>query len=153
MERLDRETSHQWHVALNALPVESFDIFNHWPYEAKHMADEIPRLIMLFAQERIGKLPEVHRKCSLSLPETLADNHLTCCLGVECRKCPVLAGVGKANLPPEKIDEIKAWTCAAHIVSESGKKFVDTSEGHVLHEGDKVFWQNVYDSLTAVANQ
>jgi hypothetical protein len=51
----------------------------------------------------------------------------------------------------EEKDQAKAWTCAAHIEYEKGKRsgILDDSEGYVLHEGDKIYWQNVYESLAS----
>lgn len=57
MERLDHKMSHPWHVALNAMEGHT-----SWMYEAKGMADEVPRLVTLFGMERAGKLAKVHHQ-------------------------------------------------------------------------------------------
>lgn len=145
----------RWHVVINAhnypvLPAgEKFDYerYKAWMYDAKQMADEIPRLSRLFGMERRGELPALHRQCSRSPLEPVVDNHLTCCLGVECRKCEALLALERGNLKPDEVDECKAWTCAAHILSEKGKRMIDDSEGYVLTTDDRMFWQNVYNSL------
>lgn len=45
---------------------------------------------------------------------------------------------------PEDVDEAKAWTCAAHIVSQGGDRM---GEGYMLRVDDRMFWDNVYSSL------
>lgn len=50
----------------------------------------------------------------------------------------------------EVIEELKAWTCAAHILTTQGKRMIDTSEGYVFHEGDKIYWQRVHESLANI---
>lgn len=149
MNRLPYDVSHEWHVALNQYNFSDGATVLHWMYEAKRTADEVPRLTYLFMLERTGQLPQTHRQCSHSAPEPVPDNHLTCCLGVECRKCPHLAAVARSNLPPERIDEIKAWTCASHILHESGAHphTIDTSEGYIKTTDDQMFWERVYSSL------
>lgn len=45
----------------------------------------------------------------------------------------------------EDKDLAKAWTCAGHIVTEGG----DTAnEGFVLTVDDRMYWDNVYHSLS-----
>jgi hypothetical protein len=157
MDRPDSDILSEWHIALNQhnhpqlREGEKFDRekYKSWMYDAKHMADEIPRLSNLFRCERLGQLPKLHRQCSQSDIEPIKDNHLTCCLGVECRKCEALLALEKADLPPEKIDELKAWTCAAHILGEKAKRMIDDSEGFVLTTGDRMFWERVYSSLSS----
>lgn len=151
MNRLDHDVSHKWHVALNEANFVGDKDFRHWMYDAKQLADEVPRLVYLFALERQDKLPKLHRQCSHSSTEEVFDNHLTCCLGVECRKCEHLAALDKANLTPEQIDECKAWTCAAHILTEQGTQpHIDTSEGFILTTDDRMYWDRVYSSLAAI---
>lgn len=147
MNRLDHDVNYKWHVALNKYNQVGKD-FKYWMYEAKHLADELPRLTLLFARERLGQLPALHRQCSHSPTRPITDNHLTCCLGCECRKCPMLLALEAAELEPETIDELKAWTCCAHIITETGKGLVDTSEGYIKTVGDQMFWDTLYDSLS-----
>lgn len=151
MKRLDHKVNHAWHVALNAANTTGAD-FRHWMYHGKQIADEVPRLVYLFGAERAGGLSTTHRQCSHSEPEPIADNHLTCCLGVECRKCDALLAIEKAVLTPEQIDECKAWTCAAHILTECGAhpNQYDTSEGFVKTTSDQMYWDRVYASLASV---
>jgi hypothetical protein len=147
MDRLDHDLNHRWHVALNRYNTSGKgNEFRHWMYEAKHLADEVARMAMLFQREREGKLPEIHRQCSHSRPAAIADNHLTCCLGKPCRACPHLLALEQSEIKPEEIDIVKAWTCAAHILSQP-QNSIDTSEGYLKTVGDRMFWENVYRSF------
>lgn len=150
MERLPHDMQHKWHTALNAANTNKSN-FRYWMYEAKRVADEVPRMIYWFKQERAGTMSQFHRQCSHSSVEPIPDNHLTCCLGVACRDCEHLKVVEQADLPPEQIDEIKAWTCAAHILTEVGAhpRQYDTSEGYIKTVGDRMFWERVYNSLAS----
>ena len=116
--------SGEWHRAINTYSDAERAAGRPWPrmmYIAKLVADEVPRMILLFEQERKG-LPTHYKMCAHDpSPATpLPDNHLRCHLGVECRACPHLAAI-EANdrMPVEAKDEAKAWTCATHILLES----------------------------------
>jgi hypothetical protein len=147
MDRLDNRFSHEWHVAINRYhDGKHGDDRSGFMYEAKTCADEVPRMALLFQMQRLDKLPKIHRQCSLSTPEPIIDQKLTCCLGTECAKCPMLLALDLANLPPDQTDLAKAWTCAAHIISSGG----DTMrEGYILTTDDRMYWDNVYQSLAA----
>ncbi|KAA3644532.1 MAG: hypothetical protein DWQ07_14020 [Chloroflexi bacterium] len=151
MNRLDHNLSHAWHVALNQYSNENRSLEEseslNWMYEAKSLADEVPRLAILFKLERTGQLPAVHQQCSHAQPEEVKDNHLLCCLGVECRKCPHLLALEQAEVEPEQMDVIKAWTCAGHIVGEAIKGHIDTSEGFLMTVDDRMYWDRVYTSM------
>lgn len=151
MNRIPHDVNHKWHVALNAANFDKGAEFRHWMYEAKHLADEVPRMAHWFKLERTGQTPALHRQCSHSPTEPIPDNHLTCCLGVACRDCEHLKAVAAADVLPEQIDEIKAWTCAAHILTEVGAhpNQYDTSEGYIKTTGDQMYWERVYSSLAA----
>ena len=143
------DLNHNWHVAINKYAMEVRKTEKGWPhfmYEAKDLANESKRLAILFRKEREGKLGKVHRQCSMSPVEPIEDNHLTCCLGTECRKCEYLLALDKAeNLAPEQIDEIKAWTCCAHVLTSGGDL---AQEGYILTVGDRMFWDRVYQSMS-----
>jgi hypothetical protein len=116
---------HEWHVAINAYSdAERKDRMPSvgWMYTAKRVADEVPRMIMLFEYERKKQLSSSFKMCGhdprpgVQLP----DNHLRCALGKECRACPHLASIDShEKMTPEAKDEAKAWTCATHILLES----------------------------------
>lgn len=149
MERQNHSFIHSWHRVINEFHKDKIGKnWQGWMYDAKDIADEVPRSSNLFGLERKGELPKIHQQCSHSLPEPVIDNHLSCCLGVECRKCEMLMALDKAAMEPEQIDEIKAWTCIAHILTEKGKReFIDTSEGYILTTDDKMYWETVYSHL------
>jgi hypothetical protein len=154
MNRLNNKMSHEWHVAINQFNTEKTEPWVHWMYEAKNLADEVPRMILLFERERTDKLEKLHQQCSHQEPVKLKENFLSCCLGKRCSECPYLKAIELAKLSPEEIDQAKAWTCATHILTESGaQEFLDTSEGYILTEGDKLYWKNVYDSMAAMEDE
>lgn len=128
-KRLDTQVEHSWHTAINDFVQTVTDKdWRPWMYEAKTIADELPRLTYLFELERVGK-----------------GDHLTCCLGVKCKTCPELVALEKmVNVTVEQIDTVKAWTCISHVMSKGGDVM---REGYVLTENDRKFWDKVY-SLT-----
>lgn len=142
--RVPRSVDFPWHVEINRLDVPHPD--KHFMYEAKSAADEVPRLALLFGMERRKALPQIHHQCSRDHEgETVSDNHLTCCLGVECRKCPYLAAIDEVECEDEQRDVIKAWTCATHIIIKGGD---EAREGYILTVDDRLYWENVLASLT-----
>lgn len=150
MERTKYPLNHEWHVAVNRHGDDWRKAGNEWGamrfmYEAKKMADEVPRMVMLFKAEREKTLPQTHKQCSMQDAVPVKDNHLSCCLGVKARECPHLLALEKIErVTPDDVDEAKAWTCAAHIVSRGGDTM---GEGYMLRVDDRMFWDNVYSSL------
>jgi len=148
MERLKYPLSHEWHVAINRHSDEQRQADKEWPhfmYEAKSAAAEVPRMAMLFKQEREDALPKTHQQCSMQEPVPVQDNHLTCCMGVKARECPHLLALEKIErCTPEDIDSAKAWTCAAHILSNGGDAM---NTGYLLRVDDRMYWDNVHASL------
>jgi hypothetical protein len=174
--RLPRDIDHPWHVQINQLDmpldrliVEKDGVLSHGPtdegksfmYEAKHASQEVPRLALLFAREREGNLTKVHHQCSHDHEgAAVADNHLTCCLGVACRECPFLAAIDKVQtrrdysvrpslevpVTDEERDVMKAWTCVSHILTRGGDP---AGEGYVLTTDDRMYWDNLYHSLSS----
>ncbi len=138
---------HQWHVVINKFNEGKYGNERaSFMYAAKETADEVPRLAKLFEMEREGKLRQTHRQCSHAATVPVPNNHLTCCLGKKCAECPMLMALNNAKLRPEQIDLAKAWTCAAHILSEGGDA---AGEGFVLTVDDRMYWDHVYENLTA----
>jgi hypothetical protein len=142
-------TEYPWHRAINDHCDEQRELKKEWPhfmYEAKTAARSIEYLPDLFAREREGKLPKTFRMCSCcSEGKHVVDNHLTCCLGIECRKCPHLLALEKTlELTPALIDQMKAWTCIAHILSKGGDVM---NEGYILTVDDRMFWDRVCQSM------
>lgn len=138
--------NHNWHVAINRYTFETGHENTSFMYEAKTLSQEVPRLTMLFAKEREGTLATVHKQCSLSPEIPVANNHLTCCLGIKCKDCPELKALELIEgATPEQVDTVKAWTCCAHIVSKGGDM---AGEGYILTVNDRMFWDNVYQSMS-----
>lgn len=134
----------KWHEAINKFE-GAYETQTKFMYNGKMVANESTRLPLLFKMEREENLPKIHKQCSLSKPEKIIDNHLTCCLGIECRKCPMLIALEKAELKPEQIDNAKGWTCIAHILMKGGD---NKGEGFILTTDDRMYWDNVYKSLS-----
>lgn len=134
-----------WHGALNGEGIGNQA--PHWMYTAKMVADEVPRMILLFEQERRG-LPAAYKMCGHDpRPATpLPDNHLTCALGKQCRKCPFLARIEeRTTMTNEAKDEAKAWTCATHILLES--KPERYFEGFLHDKSEAVFNERLGESF------
>ena len=150
MERLQQHLLHEWHAAVNRHSDAWRKADKPWGemrfmYDARHMADEVPRMVMLFRQERESALPTTHQQCSMQAPVPVADNHLTCCRGVKTRECPHLQALEKIErCTPQDVDTAKAWTCAAHIISNGGDIM---NEGFLLRVNDRMFWDNVHANL------
>lgn len=154
---LERASTQEWHERINRHNA-AHKPWQHWMYDAKDLAEEAGRLPLLFERERKGALPKTHRQCSHSESEQIQDNHLTCALGVACRDCPHLKALEERStrdIDPAQLDQIKAWTCIAHINAvmwsgergDPGRSFVDTSEGYVLTTGDRMYWDRVYQNM------
>lgn len=150
MERVKYPLIHEWHVAINkhhAGKIGTPD-WKHWMYEAKALADEVPRMALMIGKERLGELDKSHRQCSMTPDIPMPTNYLKCCLGTKCSECPELLALNNMErVTPEEIDMAKAWTCAAHILSEGGDR---EGEGYLLDVSDRMFWDNVYKSLSHV---
>ena len=143
------QINQKWHEAINKFEGD-YATQKDYMYDGKTAASESERLPILFKMEREGKLKKIHKQCSMSKQEEVIDNHLTCCLGVECRKCPMLLALEKAELTPEQIDNTKSWTCIAHILMTDG----DTAgEGFILTTDDRMYWDSVYASLADMEAQ
>lgn len=136
----------EWHGALNGKDIR--DHAPHWMYTAKMVSDEVPRMILLFEQERKG-LPTSYKMCGHDpRPATpLLDNHLRCALGKQCRKCPFLARIeAQEGMTNEAKDEAKAWTCATHVLLESEPDVY--LEQILSHKGDDAFDAQLIRNLT-----
>lgn len=148
MKRLEYPMNHEWHVAINRHnngKIGAAD-WKRWMYEAKAMADEVPRMALVLGMERRGEFTKTHKQCSMTPAVPVQSNYLKCCLGVKCSECPELLALDKMErVTPEDIDTAKAWTCAAHIVSEGGDMM---NEGYLLDVSDRMYWDNVCESLS-----
>lgn len=150
MERTKYPLSHEWHVAINRHSDQQRKDGKPWDemrfmYEAKSAADEVPRMVMLFKQERENGLPKTLKQCSMSPAVPVKDNHLSCCLGVKTKECPhLLALANIERVTPDDIDVAKAWTCATHIIGKGGDL---NNEGFLLRVDDRMYWDNAHSSL------
>jgi hypothetical protein len=100
MERPTYPMSHDWHVSVNQHQDRQREAGKDWSearfmYEAMHMADEVPRMALLFKAEREDALPKQHQQCSMQAHEPVKDNHLSCCRGGQGARVPALACAGK----------------------------------------------------------
>lgn len=145
------------------------DWFNHEPtgkhegslYEFKNMLHELARLPQWFKMLRENSLPKAHQQCSIAPPVTLPENKLTCCLGVNVLECPILKSLEEhftkrrqhkfySVITDDEMDHVKAATCCWHIFKdvEIDKSRFDTSEGYIIDEGTRRYWDNVYENLS-----
>jgi hypothetical protein len=137
-----------WHGALNGEGIGNQA--PHWMYIAKMISDEVPRMILLFEYERTGRLGSSYKMCGHDpRPATpLPDNHLSCVLGKECRKCPFLSRIdANERITSEAKDEAKAWTCATHVLLES--KIDVYMEGIVHDKSHAAFEARLIESFGA----
>jgi len=148
---------HEWHVAINNHATVLREKNDTWPkfmYDAKQMAQEVPRMAKLFKLERTDGFTSTHQQCSHSELVPVEDNHLKCCLGIKTAECPHLKALEKINdverCNMDDVDVAKAWTCAGHIVSEGGDMM---NEGYLLTVDDLMFWDNLHESLAAGMNE
>lgn len=133
LERCHMDTDHRgcgtdgWHGAINRFSDVCRKAGKLWPkmmYTAKMVSDEVPRMILLFENERRG-LPDSYKMCGHDpAPATpLPDNHLRCALGKQCRECEYLGAIEQdEHMTNEAKDEAKAWTCATHILLEASEE-------------------------------
>lgn len=167
---LKRQADYVWHVWINKFAHEQ----QEWPrslYEFKDLLEFLRWGQYKIAQAFTATLPDTHQQCSQSQPEPIKNNAVRCALGQEVTSCPILVSLkatfedernrtcgtlGKfySEMPDAELFRLMTNTCAWHIyrkVTENGESFngIDTSEGHLMDEGDRRYWQNVYQSLAA----
>lgn len=145
-----------WHGAINAFADAQRKAGKSWPkvmYQAKTIADEVPRMVLLFQYERQHGMPDSYKMCAHDpRPATpLKDNHLRCGLGQQCRSCALLQAIDRdERMTPEAKDEAKAWTCATHFLLESEP---DVHFEQILRDkGDDAFDARLAASFAAERN-
>jgi hypothetical protein len=160
---------HTFHMWINQRQeARGWQNVEHDLYEWKSMLGEIGRLPHWLKQARTGTLPTVHQQCSHSAPEAIVKNRVLCALGVDVTECPILASLYslfteerareqrletergfKVRLEEDDADVVAARVCTWHIfMSKLKHPHLDTSEGYVQHEGDRMYWSRVYSSLS-----
>jgi hypothetical protein len=169
MEAYKRRTGidHVFHTWINRRQDERRAAGEPWErslYEWKTAMQERRRLVIWLRKARTGDLPTEHKQCSHSPSEPIPTNRLVCARGVDVTECPILRNLYDefARRPnhyestPDDADEVAADVCAWHIFTgtigyedrKGTHSHLDTSEGYVQHEGDRMFWSNVYQSLS-----
>ena len=171
-----RDADHIWHVWMNS--GGGFEPDEQWGsrmapkslYEFKHLLEFLDYGHQVIQQAFTGQLPKVHRQCSRTTPEPIANNCLKCsAFGTDVTDCKILLSIkttfeaerqrelgklGKVyeHIPDEEMYRRMAQTCAWHIYREATRddRFVDTSEGYLLTVGDRMFWGRVYESMAAI---
>jgi len=149
--RARRRANHAFHSWINSLacPLGSAGLnLDRSIYEWKDAIQEMRYLPTLFKRERDGLLPKLHRQCSYSQPEPIAENVLTCCKGVRVAQCEILVSL-RASLSVDGVgldeqDQVAASVCCWHIYSTGGDP---AREGYVLTTDDRIFWDRTYRDM------
>lgn len=164
---------HIWHVWMNRQKAYSAqsDPFLRGIYEFKSLVQFLSYGAQQIQKAYEGKLPNVHRQCSRCEPEPITNNRLKCCLnGTDVTECEILVSLKavaeeerkpitfpdgrqfERSISDEQIYELMARTCAWHIFATvigatTGWHGIDTSEGYLNDESDRMFWKRVYESM------
>lgn len=167
----EQQADHIFHVWINHRQderVKAGEEHEHDLYEFKSMLQFLEYGHRTIEQAFTGALPLKHQQCSHQPVETLPSNRLLCALGQDVTTCPILTSLkatfdverdreigqmGKryASVPDALVYQKMATVCAWHIYTEQlkHKRFIDTSEGWLTDESDRIFWQRTYASLAA----
>lgn len=148
--RIISDTLHNQHTRINKLSSELGYSEVRFMYTAKDLPGEIERMKSQHRRERLGTLPNQFVKCATfqSPAVPIENNYLQCALGVKCKECKYLKAIDEVQTAdPSLIDEMKAYTCATHIVQQIATKQYDMSEGFLQDKEDRMYWQNLYKSL------
>lgn len=171
----ERNLEHIWHVWINHRQVSLREqsgehTHEHSLYEFKSMLQFLDYGHKVIQDAFEGKLATAHKQCSHSPTIPIINNTLRCAIGNEVTSCPILLQLRETfqkevervypfngekpygDLPPESVYSLMAKTCAWHIYMTScrvqeGWGGIDTSEGYLMDESDRMFWSNVYSSL------
>jgi hypothetical protein len=171
----DRSLEHIWHVWINRRQemrrAETPDATQeHSLYEFKSMLQFLEYGHRLIQDAFEGKLATTHKQCSHSPTLPILNNVLKCAIGTEVTTCPILLQLRETfqsqiesitpfngekpygDLPPKSVYGLMAKTCAWHIYATScrvqeGWGGIDTSEGYLMDESDRMFWARVYESM------
>ena len=174
--REERSLEHIWHVWINRRQevlreqLSSAHTQEHSLYEFKSMLQFLDYGHRVIQDAFEGKLPTTYKRCSHSSTLPIVNNTLRCAIGNEVTTCPILLQLRDTfqkeveracplngekpygDLPSQSVYSLMAKTCAWHIYMTScrvqeGWGGIDTSEGYLMDESDRMFWQNVYSSL------
>lgn len=170
-------TLHQWINARQEARRKAGEPWESTLYEWKDMEAERRRLPLVLRRAFEGTLPTVHRQCSRTEPEPIAENRLVCALGQEVTTCPMLMSLREKfterladeqrwhernphytpDLTDESVYQAMATVCTWHIYTSvfqiapnrPESRRIDTSEGYAQDESDRRFWKTTYDHLSA----
>jgi len=172
MTKDEQQADHIWHVWMNHFADEESRSGKKRPhslYEFKSLLQFLEWGWKRLQDAYLGKLAVTHQQCSQSTPEPITQNYLKCCLGVDVTKCDILLSLkstfeaernrecgqlGKyySNVSDEQMYRKMANVCAWHIykgVTKGSEGFngIDTTEGHLMDVGDRMFWDRTYASM------
>lgn len=171
--KTESSLDHIWHTWMNQYGAGDDPIGRMAPhslYEFKSLIQFLRYGHTQIQEAFEGKLSTQHRQCSRSLPVPILDNKLKCCLGKDVTECPILKSLaarfdenversypwnGEKAYPHISKDHLyvlMARTCAWHIFSSVTKASndwsgIDTSEGYLLDEGDRMYWSTLYANM------
>ena len=124
---------------------------------------------------RRGQLRAMHQHCSHCKPEPIENNVLSCWLGQDVAKCPILDDLSGcfererqrclpdgrksyyADITDDEIFQVMGYVCTWHLLMSyvAAEKrdlpppaFVDWNEGAFQDKSDRMFWSQVYDSMS-----
>lgn len=171
--KVEQSLDHLWHVWINKYQDarrSGGEDRAHSLYEFKSMLDFLRYGDQVIGKAFEGRLEKVHQQCSHSLPVPILNNVLKCALGTEVTSCPILLSLKATfeaerdrvypfngeqaypHVPSEAVYVLMARTCAWHILKEATSMkegfVIDTTEGYVMDTSDRMFWSNVYESLS-----
>jgi len=171
-----RNADHIWHVWINKRQDERRKGglgWEHSLYEFKSLLQFLTYGHKQIEDAFTGNLPKAHKQCSHSPVVPVLDNKLYCCLGKEVTTCPILISLKDAvtaerdrvapydgsrpyaDVDDQQLYRLMAKTCAWHIYHDAcsipdGHHFTcDTSEGYLIDKTDRMFWDRVYESMSA----
>lgn len=172
--KMKRQAEHIWHVWMNQYSNSEEKAGREWPhslYKFKSLLNFMEWGWKRLQDAFTGALPKTHQQCSHQPVEAIKENKLRCCLGQEVTTCAILLDLKKcfdeernrecgqlgkfyAGVPDEQMFRIMANTCAWHIYKKTtniteGFHGVDTSEGHLMDEGDRMYWSRLYENMAA----
>ncbi len=163
-QRDKRNADHLWHVWMNRRNFNREDKapHEHSLYEFKAMLQFLEYGHEVIHKAFNGHLAKTHIQCSHQEPVEIKQNVLKCaCEGIDVTTCPMLLGLKQTfddnkshyDVPAEQLYRTMAKTCAWHTYKTScdikeGLFQIDTSEGYLMDESDRMLWSNIYSSLS-----
>ena len=163
---IESSLDHIWHSWINLRQATERESnpdhqWEHSLYEFKSMLNFLSYGHHSIQKAFEGKLPTIHKQCSRTPSIPILNNTLKCALGNEVTTCPILLQLKETfdnrgkfyeDIPSESVFGLMAKTCAWHIYcklvqAKEGWGGVDTSEGWMMDNSDRMFWDNIYRSM------